>query len=411
MKIGLVHPDSPTSEGSGAVHSATLIGETLKSRGHELVFICPGEVDNDYDTIPTIDLDIKKNGVKNKYKKINEELIKIKDKLTSYDILHSYLMRTIPSVGEISEYNDNISTVVSLNAFGAVCPKNDLLYKNDKECDSNGPIRCTKCIYSSKRDMPPKPDHGQIYYEGRVIHHTVKNLKNYLIVSEIKNNLDKIDMYQALSSHVKNRYVGFDFPDNYIQVIPNLLDDRFLEPHQSSFSDPIKLLYVGGLKKHKGADRLPGIIDGLKSADDREYMLSIIGKGPLEPQLRSEIHSRELDNVELLGFKSYSELPNIYSSSDLFLYPGRWQEPFGRVFIEALAAGTPVVATDVGAASEIIGSGGRITQNSSRKLIDEISNIDQRDFENLSTNAVKEAKKFKKEKVVSNIESMYQNLI
>lgn len=406
MRIALLHPDSPTGEGSGAVHSATLIGESLQALGHEVVFYCPGGVDEDYSKVSTRELDVESSTVKNKYSKINERILKLAGELGAFDVFHSYLMRTIPAVGKISSIQP-VNTVVTLNAYGALCPKNDLLYKNEEHCGSNGALRCTSCVYNSMRELPPKPDRSVTYRGGRVLHHTIKNMKNYPIISEADKYKEDINAFQALSGHVKDTYSDFGYPGKNIRVIPNILDRRFKTEHESDFSDPVQLLYVGELKKHKGVDRLPTILRDLNTRGKRDFELSVVGKGPFERYLIEEIHNKNMsDSISVEGFVDYEDLPSIYANHDLFVYPGRWHEPFGRVFLESLAAGTPVVSTDVGAVSEIIGDAGEVGRRID-ELTELILSLSSEQLQKYSKQAVSEAEKFEQNAVVDKIDRLY----
>jgi len=83
--------------------------------------------------------------------------------------------------------------------------------------------------------------------------------------------------------------------------------------------------------------------------------LVVIGDGELRPQLeRRRDHLGLNSAVKFLGSVSDSELRSWYRAADLFVLPTLAYEGFGMVTAEALACGTPVVATPVGATSEIL---------------------------------------------------------
>lgn len=83
--------------------------------------------------------------------------------------------------------------------------------------------------------------------------------------------------------------------------------------------------------------------------------LLIAGIGPLEKELRQLIQQLELEkNVHLLGFRD--DIPDLVQAADLFVLPSLW-EGLANVILEALAAGKPVVATDVEGTSEVIRDG------------------------------------------------------
>ena len=81
-------------------------------------------------------------------------------------------------------------------------------------------------------------------------------------------------------------------------------------------------------------------------------------------------------------------LPEVYATHDLFVYPGKWDEPFGRVFLEALASGLPVVSSDVGNVWEIIGEGGAVIEGTVDSFVDTIRELaEERHLELLSREA------------------------
>lgn len=86
-----------------------------------------------------------------------------------------------------------------------------------------------------------------------------------------------------------------------------------------------------------------------------DALLTIAGKGPLEPQLQARIAARGLENhVRLAGFVPDADLPLWYSSADVTVVPTVALEGFGLTTIESLAAGTPVLVTPVGGLPEAV---------------------------------------------------------
>nr|WP_235019732.1 glycosyltransferase [Natrialba sp. INN-245] len=236
-------------------------------------------------------------------------------------------------------------------------------------------------------------------------------MKNYPIALEASKYKEEIDAFQALSNHVRKKYSEFGYTNKNINVIPNILDERFEIDHKSDFSNPIQLLYVGGLKKHKGVDRLPTILRELNNRSERKFELSIVGKGPLKHYLKGTSQSNRTisNNMTLYGFVPYEKLPTIYANHDLFVYPGRWHEPFGRVFLESLAARTPVVSTDVGSVSEIIGDGGEVGDGIN-EVIELILSLSNNQLQDYSRKAIYETNKFKKPIVIDKINNLYKNM-
>lgn len=87
-----------------------------------------------------------------------------------------------------------------------------------------------------------------------------------------------------------------------------------------------------------------------------DALLLIGGRGYMEGALTDLVRAEKLEkNVRLLGFVPEDRLPTYYQAADLFVLPTQAYEGFGLSTLEALASGTPVVATPVGANPEVLG--------------------------------------------------------
>lgn len=89
--------------------------------------------------------------------------------------------------------------------------------------------------------------------------------------------------------------------------------------------------------------------------EDPRANLYIAGDGPLREELQRRAAELEIaDRVTFLGYVPDEELPSAYATADCFVLPTRRLEGFGLATLEALASGTPVVATPVGGTTEIL---------------------------------------------------------
>jgi glycosyltransferase involved in cell wall biosynthesis len=122
-------------------------------------------------------------------------------------------------------------------------------------------------------------------------------------------------------------------------------------PEASAGTRRNRLIFVGRMAVEKGADVL---LQAWKMAQTRDWTLTIIGDGPERARLQAE---HPMDNVEWLGWKDHREVLNEVAGSKYLVMPSIWYETFGLTMIEAYAVGTPVIAADHGAMSEIVRSG------------------------------------------------------
>ena len=104
------------------------------------------------------------------------------------------------------------------------------------------------------------------------------------------------------------------------------------------------VLFVGRLVPYKGVDVL---LDALKGVDAAAF---IVGDGPQRSSLEAQAHRLGIGNrVKFLGAVAGEELAALYRACDVFVLPSvTRQEAFGVVQLEAMAAGKPVISTDVG---------------------------------------------------------------
>jgi len=114
------------------------------------------------------------------------------------------------------------------------------------------------------------------------------------------------------------------------------------------------LLTVRNLEARMGLDTLIRAMAILRRQVP-DVLLLIGGAGSLRAHLESLVASLGLQqHVRFLGYVPEADLPRYYQAADAFVLPTRELEGFGLITVEALAAGTPVLGTPVGATPEIL---------------------------------------------------------
>jgi glycosyltransferase involved in cell wall biosynthesis len=118
--------------------------------------------------------------------------------------------------------------------------------------------------------------------------------------------------------------------------------------------------YVGRLTREKGIDTFFG---ALRSLPRERVQAMIVGDGADAALLRGQAAALGLrDRVSWTGYVPHEAMPDIYRALDLLVVPSRttptWTEQFGRVVIEALACGTPVVTSDSGELPRLVAATG-----------------------------------------------------
>jgi glycosyltransferase involved in cell wall biosynthesis len=403
MRIAFVHPRFPSADGTGATYSATRIVDGLADAGHDVCVYCPRSPEErpGHENVELRHLS-GNSSHPHTDTRLNREILARRDELREYDVVHSYLSPLIPSIAKVGEDSD-VGTVVTLNAYGGICAKNDLRHLNRERCRSKSTLKCFNCI---SRTGFGANDNGYLYQ-------TASQSLSIRLITAGERRLEHVDGFQALSPHVKATYVDFGYPSDRIDIIPNIVDPRFDVERETDFSDPFELLYVGSLQKSKGVDRLVDVFAHVFARCEKDLSLTIVGDGELRADMKQQIEEAGAsDAIELTGEVPNSELPDIYASHDVFVYPGVWDEPFGRIFLEAMAAGLPIVATDVGSVDDIIGESGIVTDRSVRALADGLlSVLDQDTLQEHSIAGKRRIDRYRSSVVIPKFERLYASVI
>ncbi len=173
-------------------------------------------------------------------------------------------------------------------------------------------------------------------------------------------------------------------PTDKIDVVPNGFtplpsldpgaDPRSIRRRYAADHEKL-VLFVGRMVHEKGVEVLvDAALDLLRRRSDAKFVLA--GDGPLRVGLMRMVESRgAAEKFYFLGFVSDEELAELYAVADVAVFPSIY-EPFGIVALEAMSAGKPVVASDVGGLAEVVEhmvSGLKVPCCDPRALADAIS--------------------------------------
>ena len=143
-----------------------------------------------------------------------------------------------------------------------------------------------------------------------------------------------------------------------LEIVPNGVDVRaFANPGPPIEGLPVgrKILWVNRLDPQKGFEVMVRAFETLAS-ELEDVRLLVAGDGRDRVVMRSlppSVRSRILR----LGSVPHAELPRYHAAADVFASPAVGQESFGIVLVEAMAAGVPVVATDIPGYREVVRDG------------------------------------------------------
>lgn len=143
-----------------------------------------------------------------------------------------------------------------------------------------------------------------------------------------------------------------------IEIVPNGVDVvRFAEPADPPEGLPPgrRILWVSRLDPQKGFGVMVDAFARL-AGDLDDVSLLVAGEGRDRVALRS-LSRQARNRVVPLGTVPHDELPRYHAAADVFCSPAVGQESFGLTLVEAMAAGVPVVATDIPGYREVVRDG------------------------------------------------------
>ena len=158
--------------------------------------------------------------------------------------------------------------------------------------------------------------------------------------------LQKADLIFVYDDYTKEMISQFVNP-SVIKVTPPTISDGSYSPrnNQKSYQGDINILSVGHLIPRKRFDHLLYSFQKAAKKNGR-IKLTIIGEGTERAKLEALIAEMQLqDRVRLLGFIPNKEIGKNYANAHLFVCL-QSAESFGKVYLEAMAAGLPIITSD-----------------------------------------------------------------
>lgn len=212
------------------------------------------------------------------------------------------------------------------------------------------------------KTLHPKVPYILTLQEGDPIDYIKKKMR--LLWPLFVRGFIKADIIQSISTFLAKwaREMRYKGP---IEIIPNAVDiSHFSQEYAKEELDALKnnlgkkgsdfyLITTSRLVPKNGVG---DVVESLQYLPENIKFL-IIGVGPLEEELKLKIKNLKLDNrVAFLGHIDHKEMPKYLKISDIFIRPSL-SEGLGNSFLEAMAAGIPVIATPVGGIPDFLKDG------------------------------------------------------
>lgn len=252
-----------------------------------------------------------------------------------------------------------------------------------------------------------------------------KNLKR--IMQDIKYSIARADKIVTISESTKKDLVELlHIPTEKIVIVPpgvntaifqQKYNNNKIQQIKNKYNLPTKyILYMGTLEPRKNIERLVQAFAILKqNSAIQEYKLVLAGKKGWRCEgIFRQIKQCNLEqDVICTGYVDEQDKAVIYQHAELFLFPSLY-EGFGMPILEAMAAGVPVVTSNVSSLPEVTGDAAvfvnpLIVEDIAEKMLDLLQHKELR--ESYIIKGRLQCEKYTWEKSADTLAKMYQNLI
>jgi len=290
------------------------------------------------------------------------------------DLVHFHELQMFPvSIIDLA-VERNIPCIKTMHNYYDICPERDLMYKGESLClDFDEGRRCVECLTifpssqvsfkrritrtllpdflynilskflikikktpkgKNKRNQKQQDNKNAAYNAGRY-----RRRRDFFI-----ERLNKLDAVHFSSHRLTQIFVNYGLSEEKARIIPHsskTIEDITAKPLRDNHY-PVVFGFLGGTWLHKGYQVL---FDAFSGVDQNKAKLIISGGGKT-PNLNQNL------NIELRGPFKAPDLNRLLQEIDVGIVPSVWEEAFGIVGIEFLAAKIPVIASNIGGIPE-----------------------------------------------------------
>lgn len=173
----------------------------------------------------------------------------------------------------------------------------------------------------------------------------------------------RIDRVIAPSRFMRYKLIEGGWPEGKVVFLQNFADDAILDRATNAGADATDrenpyLLFFGRLSVEKGVDTLLRAFDAALPSLPQDMRLVVVGDGPDAADFKALASSLGCaPRIEFAGYQTGGALQSYVERASLAISSSRWRENMPYSIVEAFAAGTPVVGTDIGGIPELVDEG------------------------------------------------------
>lgn len=322
----------PRCGGSG--WSAYEQARALIARGHSVTVLRPGSSgQTELDGVPVIELSIRRSRIPG-HRHLRERVLfprrfraRVAEILRSgkFDILHAQHSLTGPASIR-GAHEAGVPSVLSIRDYWPTCLWGTKM-SGDRRCPGCSAVRIVTCVFRNSPLLSPLSPLAPLYVPA------------YL--RGIRREIGRSTLLIAISERIRRELAPFVTADR-IRVIPNMvaMEDRPVREADRYIT------FAGKMTSMKGIHEL---LHALREVE-MQVPVVFIGDGPLRPMVEREIAEGRVRG-RVAGWLDRREMLDTIAGGMFNLFPSRWDEPLGRVIIEAASVGRTSVILSPGGLS------------------------------------------------------------
>lgn len=173
----------------------------------------------------------------------------------------------------------------------------------------------------------------------------------------------RIDRVIAPSRFMRFKLIEGGWPEDKVVFLQNFADDAILDRAANAEADATDrenpyLLFFGRLSAEKGVDTLLRAFDAALPSLPQDMRLVVVGDGPDAADFKSLASSLGCaSRIKFAGYQTGGTLQAYVERASLAIASSRWRENMPYSIVEAFAAGTPVIGSDIGGIPELVDEG------------------------------------------------------
>ena len=263
-----------------------------------------------------------------------EELLQTSPDIVHFHNIYPLSIRMLEVVRQL-----HIPIFMTIHDFWPICFKNILITDRGKLCEKGqGCTHCQRTLFD---------DYGKPFSLSE---------RNQAFMRYLK----MADLLISPSQYLKDRFIDCGMLPEKIEVINNGINLSKFKNIQKTSSQKIRFGFIGQIVEHKGLEKLLEAFSLLSKAEREKVSLVIVGTGEELFLNYCKSLAENLNLVEVVTFYgkiNNKEIKKMLRNIDALIVPSVWPENAPVTIMEALATGTPVLASEIGGIPEFVQNG------------------------------------------------------